>query len=77
MNKAFVFINTDKNVDESVFDIFKTVDGIKDIYKMEGAYDLALRVEADSVEYLRELIQNKIRKSQGITSTSTLVVMAN
>lgn len=76
MNKAFVFINTDKNLDDSVFDIFKTIDGIKDIYKMEGVYDLALRVETDSVESLR-LIQSKIRKSQGIASTSTLVVMAN
>lgn len=75
MNKAFVFLNTEVDATDFVYDNLKSVSGIKEIYKIYGSYDVALRIEANDVNSLKDIVTNKIRKSEGVRSTVTLLII--
>lgn len=70
---AYVLINCDLGSEESVISELKTIDGVKEVHGVFGAYDILAKVESKQVESLRETITWKIRKIQKIRSTLTLM----
>ncbi len=73
MNAAFVLINAELGAD-----ISKELKGIpeaKQIYGVYGVYDYVVRLEADSMEKLKDVITNKIRRMKGVRSTLTMMVI--
>ncbi len=75
MNKAFVFLNTEVDAMNFVFDSLKNVPGIVEAFRIYGSYDVALRIEAEDVNALKEIVTNKIRKAEGVRSTVTLLII--
>lgn len=75
MNKAFVFLNTEVDATNQVFDNLKGLPGVTEIYKIYGSYDLALRIEVEDVSALKELVTGRIRKEDGVRSTVTLLII--
>ncbi|EGG41120.1 Lrp/AsnC ligand binding domain-containing protein [Candidatus Nitrosarchaeum limnium] len=73
MATAYVLINCDLGSEESVISELKTIDGVKEVHGVFGAYDILAKVESKQVESLRETITWKIRKIQKIRSTLTLM----
>jgi DNA-binding Lrp family transcriptional regulator len=53
----------------------KTLEGVKEAYTVYGVYDIMLKVEADSMDNLKEFISTKIRKAKGVKSTFTMLIM--
>jgi DNA-binding Lrp family transcriptional regulator len=51
------------------------MEGIKEVHGTFGAYDILVKVMADKVEPLREIITWKIRKIEKIRSTLTLMAI--
>jgi len=75
MNLAFVLINTDLGHDASVADELRKVDEVKDVYGVYGVYDIVVRIEAETLQELKEAISNKIRTLENVRSTLTMIVV--
>lgn len=74
MNKAYVLVNSVIGLEEVAFDKLKQLSRVKEIYKVYGAYDIALRVEEKNHFVLKDVITNTIRKIEGVSSTLTMVL---
>jgi len=75
MATAFVLINCEMGSEQKVIDQVKSIDEIKEVRGVFGAYDVLVKIETASVERLREIITWKIRKMDRIRSTLTLMVV--
>ena len=76
MVSAYVLINCDLGSEEDVISHLKTIDGVKEVHGTFGAYDVIVKIESDNHETLRDIITWKIRKSERIRSTLTLMTIA-
>ena len=73
MATAYVLINCDLGSEESVISELKSIEGVAEVHRIFGAYDILAKVESKQVETLRETITWKIRKIPKIRSTLTLM----
>jgi DNA-binding Lrp family transcriptional regulator len=72
--QAFVLINTEMGMEDSVADALRKVDGIKEVYKSSGVYDIIAKVEAHTAERFKEVVNRKLRNYKEIKSTITMMV---
>lgn len=73
MATAYILINCELGSEKAVIDQIKSLDGIKEVKGVFGAYDILTKIETASVEKLREIITWEIRKIDKIRSTLTLM----
>ena len=59
--------------DREVYTAIKTLPQVKEIIMTYGEYDLICKVESNSLEELDHFIFNKIRTTDGVTATTTLL----
>jgi len=73
MAQAIVMINEENEIFEKLIEIPE----VKEVYMVYGIHDIVAIIEADTMDALRNLITEKIRKMEGVKSTLTsIVVMA-
>jgi DNA-binding Lrp family transcriptional regulator len=53
----------------------KGISGVNDAYTIYGVYDILLKVEAPTMDRLKEFISTKIRRMRGVKSTLTMLIM--
>ncbi len=75
MATAYVLINTDMGYEGDVLKELKNIPGIKEVYLVYGVYDIIAKVEADSMEQVKEIITWKIRRLEKVRSTLSMIVM--
>ena len=75
MPRAFVLLNADLGSESTIATEMKTLEGVKEAYTVYGVYDIMLKVEADSMDNLKEFISTKIRKAKGVKTTFTMLIM--
>ena len=73
MSKAFILINCELGSEIQVISDLKTVDYVKKVHGVFGAYDILANLECDRLEELRQIIISKIRRIDNIRSTKTLM----
>ncbi|MEM4407103.1 MAG: Lrp/AsnC ligand binding domain-containing protein, partial [Candidatus Caldarchaeum sp.] len=69
MPSAFVLINTEIGAEEEVVNELKKIAYIKEAYVVYGVYDIVAKVEADSMEKLKEIVSWSIRRLEKVRST--------
>lgn len=74
MPRAFILINTDLHVYDDILNTLRKVEGVKEVYKLHGVYDIIAKVEADSMEKFKEIVNRKLRSAREIKSTITMIV---
>ena len=74
MSEAYVLIKAETGSEGEVFKGLKNIAGVKEAYYSYGTYDLIAKVQAESLDKLREMIFQRIRKIGKIQSTLTLIV---
>jgi DNA-binding Lrp family transcriptional regulator len=74
MTSAFLFINAELLFIEDVINKLKEVPEIVDVYKVQGIYDIIVRVNSDTEEKLKELVSERIRRIDRITGTVTVII---
>jgi DNA-binding Lrp family transcriptional regulator len=74
VTKAFVFINVNSGSETEVANKLREVPEVKETYLVYGVYDVVLKIEADSVEHLKEVLSWKVRKLNNIRSTLTTII---
>lgn len=77
MPLAFVLINAELGGEEALIQELKKIDLVKEVYVVYGVYDLVAKIEADSMDKLKEAITWKIRRIDKIKSTLTMIVTEN
>lgn len=73
MTTAYVLINCELGSEKEVFSQLKSTSKITDTRGVFGAYDIVTKVEASSVELVKEIIATKIRGIDRIRSILTLM----
>ena len=71
--RAYVLINTELGQEAQVVSELREVEGIMDISSLYGIYDVIAQVEADSMEKVKEIVFNKIRRLDSVKTTITLI----
>ncbi len=74
MVRAFVMLNVETGEEENVLKHLKTLDVVEEACVSYGVYDLIVKVKADNMEDLKEAVTRKIRATNQVQSTLTLVV---
>ena len=74
MPEAFVLINTETGCETDVLKSLRKVEGIQEAFAVYGVYDIITRVAAETMDKLKEIITEKIRKQNKARSTLTMIV---
>jgi len=75
MPVAFVLINAEIGSEDEVLKELRKMPNVKEGYLVYGVYDIVAKVEAESMEKLRETITWKIRRLDKVRSTLTMIVI--
>jgi DNA-binding Lrp family transcriptional regulator len=75
MPVSYVLINVEPGSEEEVLKEVRKVPNVKDCHRIYGIYDMIAKVEADSMDGLKEIITWKIRRLSGVRSTVTTIVI--
>jgi len=60
MPTAFVLINTEIGSEEEILEELKKIPNVKEAYVVYGVYDVVAKVEAESMDKLKEVISWRI-----------------
>jgi DNA-binding Lrp family transcriptional regulator len=74
MPTAFVLINAELGKEEGILKELRNIDSVKEAHFVYGVYDIIAKVEAESMEKLKEIVTFKIRRLSDVRSTLTMTV---
>ncbi|NHH98867.1 hypothetical protein DYY66_0206 [Candidatus Nitrosotalea sp. FS] len=69
-----VMINCESGSEGRIIDEIREIQGVKECVRTTGPHDILAIVESHTVESLKEIIENKIRKIPNVHATTTLVI---
>lgn len=72
---AFVLIDVSGNHTKSAYKTLTRIQGVKSLHAVTGPFDLIAHIEAETIEELNDLVLSRIRSVDGITKTSTALVL--
>ncbi|MER3602242.1 MAG: AsnC family transcriptional regulator [Nitrososphaerota archaeon] len=72
---AFVLINAELGSEEDLARELRKIEGVSEVYIVYGVYDIIAKVEADSMEKVKEIITWKIRRLPKVRSTLTMITV--
>ncbi|MBC7129860.1 Lrp/AsnC ligand binding domain-containing protein [Candidatus Bathyarchaeota archaeon] len=75
MPKAFVLINTEIGSESEVLKQLKNVEGVEEAYSVYGVYDIIAKVNANTMERLKEIVTWRIRRLDKVRSTLTMIII--
>ncbi|MBI2126590.1 MAG: Lrp/AsnC ligand binding domain-containing protein [Thaumarchaeota archaeon] len=75
MPMAYVLINADLGAEEQLIKELKSIENVKEVYVVYGVYDIVAKIQADSMEKVKETITWKIRRLEKVRSTLTMIVV--
>jgi len=75
MPLGYVLINVELGFEEQVLKEVRSVPNVKECHRLYGIYDMIAKVEADSLDALKEIVTWKIRRLEGVRSTVTTIAI--
>ena len=75
MPMAFVFMNIDAGGEQDVLKALRSIESVKEAHLVYGVYDLVARIEAETMDKLKEIVTWKVRRLDKVRSTLTTIVM--
>jgi DNA-binding Lrp family transcriptional regulator len=75
MAKAFVLINAEIGAEDEVLKELKEMTEVKEAHVVYGVYDIITRIEADTMDELKDIVTSKIRGLDRVRSTLTMIVV--
>ena len=71
--KAYVLLNSELGQESKIIEALEGVEEITQIYSLYGIYDLIIEMEADSMDRVKEVVFNRVRRLENVKSTITLL----
>ena len=75
MPMAYVLINTEPKNMEQVVSTLEKLDAVVEIFPVYGVYDVVAKVQADTMEKLKDIVTWKVRSLDDVRSTITMLVL--
>lgn len=75
MPTAFILISVELGKEEDMLKVLRGINGIKEAYFVYGPHDIIAKIEAESVEALKNIVTFKIRGLTQVQSTITMTVI--
>jgi DNA-binding Lrp family transcriptional regulator len=72
---AYVLVNAEIGSESEVLEKLRMIPEVMEAHVVYGVYDIIVRVEADTMESLKDVINMKIRRLDKVRSTITMIVM--
>ncbi|MEM2013999.1 MAG: Lrp/AsnC ligand binding domain-containing protein [Desulfurococcaceae archaeon] len=72
---AIILIQTEIGTESKVLDELMKIPEVKEAYIVYGTYDIVVKIESDTLEKIREIVTNRIRKLPDIRTTVTMIVV--
>ena len=72
---AYVLLNTYLGAETEVMKEMKMIVEIKEAHMVYGVYDIIARIEADTMEDLKNIISWKVRRINRVRSTLTMITV--
>ena len=73
MSMAYVMINSESGYEAEVMKELKNIPSVQEAYQLYGVYDIIIKIEAENMNELKEIVSLRIRKLEKIRSTLTLI----
>jgi DNA-binding Lrp family transcriptional regulator len=74
---AFVFMNIDAGGEDEVLKQLRTIENVKEAHAVYGVYDIVAKIEAETMDKLKEIVTWKVRRLEKVRSTLTTIVMGS
>ena len=71
--KAFVLLNTELGTESKIEETLNGVEEITNIRLLYGIYDFIIEMEAESLDKIKKVVYNKVRRLDNVKSTITLL----
>ena len=75
MATAFVLLNVNLGTEEQVLAELREIEGIRETYQVYGVYDIIARFEAESVERVKGILEERVRGLDNVRSTLTMTAV--
>ncbi len=75
MPQAYVLINVESGGEDDVLLALEKINNVEESYFSYGVYDIIIKVKAESMEKLKEMVTSKIRSLNLVRSTLTLIIL--
>ncbi|ACB39784.1 Lrp/AsnC family transcriptional regulator [Pyrobaculum neutrophilum] len=72
--EAIVFLNVDIGSEDRVMEELASIPEVKAVYFVYGPYDIVVKIDAPDIDKVRSIVRERVRKIEGIRSTTTLIV---
>ena len=73
MKIAYVLLNVELGQGNQVVPVLEEIEHVTEIYSVYGVYDYVVKIEAESMTELKDVIMSKIRRINGVRSSLTLI----
>jgi len=77
MKTAYVLISCDPEDIEEIITMLNSISNISEANRVEGPYDILVKINTESPEKLKEIISIQLRKIDKIKHTLTLTAIQN
>jgi DNA-binding Lrp family transcriptional regulator len=75
MGLAFVLLSVEMGNETRVVNELEEISEVTESFLIYGVYDIIVRVEAENMKELKDVIGSKIRKIESVRSTLTLIAV--
>jgi len=75
MTTAFLLISVDLGAEDNVIGELRKMPNVKEADVTYGVYDIVARIEAESMQKLKEIVTSKVRQLENVRSTLTTIVV--
>ncbi|RLI30681.1 Lrp/AsnC family transcriptional regulator [Candidatus Bathyarchaeota archaeon] len=75
MPTAYVLINTEIGAEDAVLKEIRKIKNVVEAYTVYGTYDIIAKVQAESMDKLKECVTWNIRRLDKVRSTLTMIVI--
>ncbi len=73
--KAFVLINAEVGNEQDLIKKLRSIPNVTEVHVVYGVYDVIAKVEADTMEKVKETITNSLRRLDNVRSTLTMIAV--
>ena len=75
MAHAYVLLNVNGGTEDDVLRQVKGVSGVEEAYVSYGVYDLVIKIKANTMQELKDVVTHKIRHIADVQSSLTLLMV--
>jgi DNA-binding Lrp family transcriptional regulator len=75
MVQAYILLNVEPGTEGIVLDRLKGLNIVTEAYVAYGVYDLVIKLTADTMDELKDAVSHKIRTTDQVRSTVTLIII--